>query len=541
MIDTRGFKMKRLLLCALLLACVGAKNEKSDLLFTTSFETLSVGEFAELKDNGLTFKSKGDISISSKFAKTGSKSLHIQGGEETVLEVVLPENLKSSRGVTFKAERWTSKNPFKLRVQAEVNGNWKEVANLDKKVTTGRGFPSHVAIKLPEEIIGGLKIICTAPAGKGVLIDDLKFHKGNPPKPAPNPYVATEKIRNILDSKALFVSGTENTHTFRIPAIITAPNGDLIASCDARRKSSADLIWVRDIDIVVKRSTDNGKTWTDMEMVCDFGDGRPASDPSFIVDKVTGEIFCFYNYMDQDNAPKEFRLWYQSSKDNGKTWSKPRDITDDISHKDWKMDFKFITSGRGIQTADGELLHTLVNLKRGLHLFGSKDHGKTWGYYPVPIKPANESKVIQLADNSLMINCRHNGKGQRYVHNSNDHGKSWEGYKDMTLPDPGCNGAILRYTSIKDGYKKNRLLFVNASSVKGRKNLSLRISYDEGKTWSKGKVIDSGPSAYSDITICKDGTIGILYEPGYKEVRFTRVSLEDLTDGEDTLSIPYKN
>ena len=95
--------------------------------------------------------------------------------------------------------------------------------------------------------------------------------------------------------------------------------------------------------------------------------------------------------------------------------------------------------------------------------------------------------------------------------------------------------------SIKDGYKKNRLLFVNASSVKGRKNLTLRISYDEGKTWSKGKVIDSGPSAYSDITICKDGTIGILYEPGYKEVRFTRVSLEDLTDGEDSLSIPYKN
>ena len=532
--------MKLLVLMLILCGCATAKESK-DVLFNTSFEKVNAGKFTELKDGNVVFKSQGPVAISSSHAKTGSQSLHIQGGEETVVEIILPDQYQAIRGITFKAERWTSQNPFKMRFLAEMNGNWKEIENLDTKVKVGKGFTTNVAIKLPEEIIGGLKIVCTAPAGKGVLIDDLKFHKGAPPKPKPNPYVATEKIRNIIDSKALFISGTENTHTFRIPAIITAPNGDLIACCDARRKSRADLIWVRDIDIVIKRSSDNGKTWTDMEVVCDFGDGRPASDPSFIVDKTTGEIFCFYNFMDQDNAPKEFRLWYQSSKDNGKTWGKPRDITDDISHKDWKMDFKFITSGRGIQTQDGELLHTLVNLKRGLHIFGSKDHGKTWGYYPAPIKPANESKIIQLADGNLMVNCRHNGKGQRYIHTSNDHGKTWTGYKDMTLPDPGCNGAILRYTSIKDGYKKNRLLFVNASSVKGRKNLAVRISYDEGKTWSKGKVVDEGASAYSDITICKDGTIGILYEPGYKEVRFTRISLEDLTDGQDSLAIPYKN
>jgi Neuraminidase (sialidase) len=87
------------------------------------------------------------------------------------------------------------------------------------------------------------------------------------------------KDGGMLMRKDLFVSGTEDTHTFRIPALITAANGDLIAACDARRKSAADLIWVRDIDIVIKRSSDNGKTWSDMEVVCKYGDGKPASDP----------------------------------------------------------------------------------------------------------------------------------------------------------------------------------------------------------------------------------------------------------------------
>jgi Neuraminidase (sialidase) len=348
---------------------------------------------------------------------------------------------------------------------------------------------------------------------------------------------AQEPIR-LLENKALFVSGTEDTHTFRIPALITAPNGDLIAACDARRKSSRDLIWVRDIDIVVKRSSDHGKTWTDMELVCDFGDGKPASDPSFILDKTTGELFCFYNFMDQDAAPKEFRLYVQTSKDNGQTWSKARDITDEIALPEWKMDFKFITSGRGIQTRDGELLHTLVNLKNGLHVFSSKDHGQSWHLLDTPLKPGNESKIIELADGRLMVNCRHNKHGFRWVHVSEDGGKTWVGQSDPNLIDPGCNGSILRYTSIADGYQKNRLLFCNANSSKGRKNLTVRISYDEGKTWSAGKVIDPGSSAYSSLAICQDGSIGVLYEPGYKEVRFARFTLEALTDGKDKLSKP---
>jgi len=346
-------------------------------------------------------------------------------------------------------------------------------------------------------------------------------------------------LKTFLANEALFISGTEQTHTFRIPALITALNGDLLACCDARRKSSRDLIWERDIDIVLKRSSDNGATWSEMEIVCDYGDGRPASDPSFILDRTTGEIFCFYNYMDQDNAPKEFRLYVQSSKDHGRTWGKARDITDAITRPEWKMDFKFITSGRGIQRRNGDLLHTLVNLKNGMRLFGSTDHGRSWRLIDVRIRPANESKVIELTDGTLMVNSRVQGQPRRWVHRSKNDGKTWRSQSDATLIDPACNASILRYTSRRDGYARDRLLFCNANSPKGRKNLTVRISYDEGATWSEGKVIDPGPSAYSSLTVCQDGSIGVLYEPGYKEVRFARFTLEALTDGKDELSKPY--
>jgi sialidase-1 len=93
---------------------------------------------------------------------------------------------------------------------------------------------------------------------------------------------------------------------------------------------------------------------------------------------------------------------------------------------------------------------------------------------------------------------------------------------------------------VKNGYAKNRLLFSNASSVTGRRNLAVRISYDEGKTWSEGKVIEEGFSAYSSLSILKDGSIGILYEPGHDSVRFARFTLEELTDGKDSLSKPYE-
>lgn len=339
----------------------------------------------------------------------------------------------------------------------------------------------------------------------------------------------------IVQQNLFNATMNEGVSCYRIPALITAPNGDLIAAIDERVPSCGDLKWSKDINIVLRRSSDQGKTWSGIETIVDFPDGRSASDPSMIVDEVTGEIFMFYNFMDLDKEPDVYYLHVVKSMDNGQTWSEPEDITAQISHPEWHNDFKFITSGRGIQTRSGKLLHTMVNLKNGLHLFGSDDHGKTWFLIDTPVEPANESKVVELADGSWMINSRVNGGGLRYVHTSQDKGQTWQTRPDSLLIDPGCNGSIIRYTNVEDGFDRNRLLFSNANSKDSRTNLTVRVSYDEGQTWTEGKTIYTGGSAYSSLTVLDNGDIGLLFEKDdYTENVFVRFSLDWLTNGEDT-------
>ena len=341
----------------------------------------------------------------------------------------------------------------------------------------------------------------------------------------------------LSDTMPLFVSGTEGTHTYRIPAIITAKNGDLIAACDARRKSAADLKPQRSIDIVFRRSIDNGITWTPIELLEHVEDGG-CSDPSLVLDSSNGNIFCFYNYMVRDIANQEFRFYVQKSSDHGKTWEKPIDFTDQVAGPELKSSFKFVTSGRGIQTRDGVLLHNYVRVGKGVTLFASLDHGNTWKSF-CKVSPGDESKVVQLHDGSLMVNSRL-VPGKRFVHRSSDNGLTWKGSDEWHLPDPQCNACILQYTSQRDGYSKDRLIFCNAASIKGRKNLAARISYDGGESWSEGRVIDPGDSAYSEITVLRDGSFGVLYEPGHSEIRFVRFTLEALTGGADKLQETYR-
>ena len=333
----------------------------------------------------------------------------------------------------------------------------------------------------------------------------------------------------------------ESVSCYRIPAIVTAPNGDLVAAIDERVPSCGDLKWSKDINIVVRRSTDDGKTWSAIERIVDFPLGQSASDPSMIVDKITGDIFLFYNFMDLDMESDVYYLHVVKSSNNGLTWSEHKDITSQIAKPEWHKDFKFITSGRGIQTSTGKLLHCMVNLNSGMHVFGSDDHGKTWYFIDTPVEPGDESKIVELADGSWMINSRANGKGMRYVHVSKDEGKTWKSRPEPELIDPGCNGSIIRYTSTKDGYKKNRLLFSNAKMVKGRENMTVRISYDEGQTWSEGKTIYPGGSAYSSLTVLKNGDIGLFFEKdGHRENPFLSFSLKWLTNGKDEYKKPVK-
>lgn len=309
---------------------------------------------------------------------------------------------------------------------------------------------------------------------------------------------------------------------YRIPSLVTTTNGTLIAAIDERNNSCGDLKWNRDINIVIRKSFDDGKTWTKIEKIVDYPFGRSASDPSMIVDKKTNEIFLFFNYMDLDNAKDIYRFMVIKSSDNGENWSKPVEITNNIIKKGWEKDFMFITSGRGIQTKDGTLLHCLVNLNKGTHVFGSKDHGKSWFLIDTPLSPGDESKIVELSNGNWLVNSRVNSNDSRYSHISKDNGQTWATYKNKDLQDPGCNASLVKYDEL--------LLFTNAFDSKYRKNLSLSISKDQGRTWAKNQTIYKGESAYSSMTKLKNGDIGVFFEKdNYTKNVFVRIPKSWLT------------
>lgn len=319
------------------------------------------------------------------------------------------------------------------------------------------------------------------------------------------------------------MTGDSTVACYRIPALATAPNGRLIAVIDQRMESCADLNANNDINIVMRHSDDDGQTWSAIEKIVDYPLGISASDPSIIIDQITGKIFLFFNYMDLNKEKNVYYCYVTKSADNGKTWGKPVDITAQITPNEWHPDFKFITSGKGIQTRSGTLLHCLVHLQKGVFVFGSADHGNTWFMKNTPVIPADESKIVELSDGSWMINSRVNKKGMRYVHRSIDAGNSWITNPEPALPDPGCNASILCAPAV-NGSDKNCLLFCNANSGKERKNLTIRTSFDEGHSWSEGKTIYPNSAAYSDMTILANGDIGVLFEKDdYTQNVFIRV------------------
>ncbi len=314
---------------------------------------------------------------------------------------------------------------------------------------------------------------------------------------------------------------------YRIPVIATAPNGDLIAVADERVPSCGDLKWNNDINIVLRRSENNGKTWMPIEKIVDYPLGQSASDPSIIIDNTSGEILLFYNYMDLLTAKDIYHMMLTKSSDNGKTWTSPEEITTQITRPEWQKDFKFITSGRGIQTQKGRLIHTLVNLQKGLFLFASDNHGKNWFLIETPIKPADESKITELENGDWMVNSRVNDLGYRYIHTTSDEGKTWHSSPDSALIDPGCNGSIMKYDMPNSKVYQNILLFSNLKSKKTRENLTLRMSRDQGKNWTEGKTIYAGSSAYSSMTILPNGDIGVLFErDDYQKITFVVLPLE---------------
>lgn len=330
-------------------------------------------------------------------------------------------------------------------------------------------------------------------------------------------------------------------HTFRIPSLVTTKNGTLLAIGDGRLNSNADV--PARIDFYIKRSTDNGTTWGESIVISNTQYG---GDACTVVDKTTGRIFIFYAYSQfknifssngNPNSVDCLRSQYIFSDDDGLTWSTPVDLTADLYQSGDNS--YWASGGSGIQLRNGTLVVPIAIVRSGVIYGGllySLDHGETWVRSQTnSFDKFDENTIVELNDGRIMINARnHYGNGTRLVTYTSDLGTTWEPYSfDPTLIDPICQGNITRYTSILDGFEKNRILFSNPGNTSARIDGTLRISYDEGQTWAYSKLYQVGDSNYSCITILPNGKIGVLYEVNHSLLRFKRFSLEDLTDNTD--------
>ena len=354
----------------------------------------------------------------------------------------------------------------------------------------------------------------------------------------------------------LWKNGDRGVKVYRIPALCTAPDGKtLVAACDARYDHLQDLNRkggpngdYQKINIAVRTSKDGGKTWGasaySHEWKWDDEEKWAGSDPSLVVDMKSKKIFLFYNVAEYVKSAGVYRQYVQESADNGKTWSEPKDISDAIRPQGWpERGFVFITSGSGMQTKDGVLLHTLVWAGKQVALFGSEDGGETWKAYGRPTQnPGDECKVVELSDGRLMINSRKD-VGAREIFISDDKGETWDYHSDKGLMDGRCNAQIMTYPLGKKlggkkvggiQYPKEILAFSNCNAG-GRSNLTLRTSWDDGITWSDGIVIEPGRASYSDLCLIPSKQagnppdIGVIFEgSGETDIRFCTIKSQDI-------------
>lgn len=364
----------------------------------------------------------------------------------------------------------------------------------------------------------------------------------------------------------VFKSGSDGYSSFRIPALITLPDGDLLAFSEGRKHNAGDF---GDIDIVLKRSSDGGKTWGDLSIVVD-NDSLQAGNPAPVVDLTdpqypNGRIFLFYNTGNTTegavrNGKGLREVWFVTSSDNGKTWSAAQNITTSV-HKpkqsninpnynfpeDWRSYAN--TPGHAMQYEWGKYkgrIYVAANHSEGKPLPHFKDY-KAHGYYTddhgatfhlsddVPFEGGNESMAAQLTGDNLMLNIR-NQQGNvksRIIALSSNGGVQWDTtYYDVQLPDPICQGSIL---SFKNKKGKTTLVVCNNADTTSRNRLTLRISKDDGKTWYYNHVIVEGLtektskdiSAYSDISLVRPHMVGVLYEKNnYKEIVFVDIKIK---------------
>ena len=353
--------------------------------------------------------------------------------------------------------------------------------------------------------------------------------------------------RNIdssaLEEVPLFVGGEEGYHTFRIPAVVTSTSGTLLSFCEGRLEGREDA---GNIDIVLKRSEDGGKTWGRLQSVCDDA-GNTCGNPTPVVDHTNGTIWLLMTWnlgSDREtqimdgSAEDTRRVWITRSTDDGQTWDTPKDITGSVKKAHWRW---YATGpGNGIQLNHGPYRNRLVipanhsdhtNADKHpyrSHIIFSDDAGSTWQLGGVLDPTTNESTLVETPDGEMLDNMRsYAGQNRRAVATSRDGGQTWSKIAlDSTLVEPICQASMLRYSWPEDGH--SRILFSNPASTE-RENMTIRLSFDEGRSWPIARTLYAGPSAYSSLSVLPGKDIVCLYERGaahpYETIVFARFTL----------------
>jgi len=356
---------------------------------------------------------------------------------------------------------------------------------------------------------------------------------------------------------ALRRHGDDGVHTYRIPALTTTPQGTLLCVYDMRRRMGRDL--QEDIDIGLSRSIDGGQSWEPVRVIMDMGEygGLPqeqngCSDPGIIVDRQTGEIFCFAVWMNgksgkhqwvDDGSEPGFEIGQSAqfmlvrSRDDGRTWSPPENLTRQLKQASWWLLAPSPQSG--IHLSDGTLVMPVQGrtgrerLETFATLMISRDHGQTWVVGQPGYHGGNECQAAVLGDGSIMLNIRNDRERFRAVVVTRDLGQTWQPHAThrKTLIEPNCNGSLLRVNYVRGDQKQHLHLFANPHTQTGRTHHTLQVSFDDGLTWpeSHHRLLDEGAGAgYPSLTQIDQEHIGLVYEGSQSHLVFQKFSLAEL-------------
>lgn len=343
--------------------------------------------------------------------------------------------------------------------------------------------------------------------------------------------------------------GDEGSKQYRIPALVVTKDGALLAVADKRLDNINDL--PNRIDVVARRSTDGGLTWGPHILIAEHDSIGGYGDPAVVVDKKTGEIIVISTHGNGLWQSTPGHISVSRSKDNGLTWEKAVDInpqiltTDSLGKQPIKCCSAFASSGRALQLKNGRIIFALITRQPGVENFPvyaiySDDFGRTWHVSKNPATTdGDESKIVELADGTLLMSIRNRWGGGRYNGKrifavSTDKGATWsEPQPSGSLHAAACNGSIIRYTH----GGKNILLHSLPAPGKFREDITIYRSDDNGKTWMPTHLVSRAPGAYSSMAELPDGSLGILTEEGIDacgerqsggyRIWFTRLSPEE--------------